>query len=620
MTKDMTFRLKIVTLVGLVYTLSFCTLYNLDNLWENGDSSGYYIHLVSLFIYGDIGSYDKSTEAMIDNNPSTGKLLEDPFWIKETEIGKKSIKYTIGVALMEVPGFFLAHVYSMIDPNFKPDGWSQPYIVGINILKVVYIIIGFYFLIPILENNFSKSTTAFTVLGIAFGTNLFFHVPSLTMAHPFLFFDFCMLIYFTSKFYDKQSYIRASMIGLFLGLITVTRIPEAIAVLIPVFWGIYDRKSLRKRFKLLNSNYPFILTTVFFSGMIIFVQVAYWYYVSGQILFNPYQGEGFDFTKPDFIRGFFSLNNGWLIYTPLMLFSLLGLFYLRKKNKDVVLPIILFVGLHTWIHFSYYTVNYFPGLGSRPMIETYPLLAFGLASFISYCERNQILRLFSLLVLVLCIALNVFQTIQSKEGILLSEKMNRTYYWEIFGRLEIDLNAVKEYDSNENQPEEHAVVFRNNIFFEDFEDSTSIHYNNENVYSGKFSYLVSNEFPDIKFEGRLKRLELKEGEYISASIYAYRYIDDFVSSQYELENLVVEFIDEVGKTRRWRGISISRYIQNNNSIFHTGKANTWGQAQFYVQVPSGATDEWLLRVSIRNLSNKKLYLDDLRIDRYTSLK
>lgn len=322
MLKSFSFRAKLISIISLVYFISFFALYNLDNLWENGDSSGYYMHLVSFLVHNDVGSYHNSTKAMIESHPSTEYLLNDPFWMRETGVGKKYIKYTIGVAIMEIPGFVLGHLYANLDQDYKSDGWSKPYIVAINISKILYIIIGFYFLIEVLLKYYKPTIVALTVLGIAFGTNLFFHVPNLTLAHPFLFFDFCMLLYFTDRFYSKPNLFSASTIGVLLGLITVTRVPEVVALVIPVFWGVFNKETLLERATFFKKNISYVVISILIFITILIPQIAYWHFVSGQLFFNPYDGEGFNFLKPKFIEALFSMNNGWLIYTPLMFFPL----------------------------------------------------------------------------------------------------------------------------------------------------------------------------------------------------------------------------------------------------------------------------------------------------------
>lgn len=584
---------------------------------SNGDSSGYYIHLVSALINQDVGEYSKSTASMVENFPSSSVLLDDPYWLRETSIGRKYIKYSVGVAVMELPAFFLAHIYTKFDHRYASDGWSKPYIISINILKVLYILIGLYFLIPILLNYFNQRITALSIIGIALGTNLFFHVPNLTMAHPFQFFNMCMLIYFTSKFYTNPNYIKAWMIGLFVGLITITRIPEIIALGIPVLWGIYSIKTLKERINFLVGNYKYLIIALVGLILMLSPQISYWHFVSGEFYFNPYAGEGFDFTSPDFFNAFLSYNNGWLVYTPLMLFSLIGLFFLRKRAPSVILPILVFVGLSSWIHFSYYTVNYFPGLGSRVMIESYPLLVFGLAAFFDICKKNQALRIFSLFILVGCIVLNIFQSIQSKKGILLSEQTNRTYYWTIFGRLKIDLNAVKEFDSNEEQPNEDKIELVKNLYFEDFEKVNDDNLSDEFSYSGQFSYFSSTPQPNIKFEDSFQNLNLHPDELIRLSIFSYRKNEDMVTVQWDLERIIIKFYDEKGYEKKSRGFKMARFVGNeNNSIFHMGKADVWGAASFFVKVPKKATPEWKMKVTIENKSNKKLYFDDFTIDRF----
>jgi hypothetical protein len=51
----------------------------------------------------------------------------------------------------------------------------------------------------------------------------------------------------------------------------------------------------------------------------------------------------FYFLDPEIISGLFSYRKGWLIYTPVMAFGLVGMFFTRKSATPLFLPVLLFI-------------------------------------------------------------------------------------------------------------------------------------------------------------------------------------------------------------------------------------------------------------------------------------
>ena len=100
--------------------------------------------------------------------------------------------------------------------------------------------------------------------------------------------------------------------------------------------------------------------------------------MSGHFIFDPYKGEGFDFLRPNIYKAWFDFANGWLIYTPIMAFSIIGWFILRKQMPGFRAAIFAFVGLQAWIHYSVLRLDIFPRFGSttygRKLMRYYRLV------------------------------------------------------------------------------------------------------------------------------------------------------------------------------------------------------------------------------------------------------
>jgi hypothetical protein len=99
--------------------------------------------------------------------------------------------------------------------------------------------------------------------------------------------------------------------------------------------------------------------------------------------YYSYGDEGFFFTNPQIINGLFSYRKGWLIYTPLMIFALLGILTLaRRKFQQFFIPVLIFTVANIYVVYSWWCWWYGGSFGSRPMIDSYPLMAVALAGMV----------------------------------------------------------------------------------------------------------------------------------------------------------------------------------------------------------------------------------------------
>ncbi|MEM1119570.1 MAG: hypothetical protein AAGJ18_03935 [Bacteroidota bacterium] len=618
MNLDPTNHRKLILLVlSTIYLIGHFAIGNWKGRLYGGDSNGYYLHVVSLFVNQDVGNYDQSLAGLKSHHPRAVNPKADKFGIRLTEKGKYYIKYTVGVGLLESPFFLIAHAYAILSDNYEADGWSLPYMVVVNLSVVFYALLGLYLLMLSLEQYFDRSIVYLTVFAIGLATNLFYQATYATMAHPFLFFAISWLVYSTIHFYRNPSKWEALKIGAIIGLVALTRVPEVVVALVPILWGIYDLKTLKKRWTFFCKQ-PFYLLYAVVGFVVIFSpQLLYWYYVSGHLIFNPYQGEGFNFLKPNIYNGWFHFKNGWLIYTPIMAFSLWGWVLLRRYGKEVQWAVFSFVFLNAWIHYSYYIWNYFPGLGSRPMVETYPLLAFGLAAFFCFCQERKWTKGVPIPLILFFAWLNLFQTWQLKKGIIWTQHSSAAFYWETFGTLQPSRNSLIAYDAKEFQPDTTDLTKVKTIIFEDFEDSTQFKVSALQHHSGHFSLFDTAKFPNCVAEFYLEEHNIKASDWLHTGIHAFRAAADGGLHRNHLELLAVEFYDAQNKKVKWTHIKFPRHIGNpTNSIWHSGAVEQWGEGSFFVRVPWRAKPSWRVKIYIMNPHDKRIYLDDFYVDHY----
>jgi hypothetical protein len=168
------------------------------------------------------------------------------------------------------------------------------------------------------------------------------------------------------------------------------------------------------------------------------IQLGYWKYASGNWIHFSYEDEGFNFAAPQIWKGLFSYRKGWFVYTPLALIAIAGIIPIFRKYRAMSLGIVIFLAMNIYVVFSWYQWYYGGGFGSRPMIETYAVLAFPLAGLLEWVlrRRQKAARIFSAIILMLVLVLNIFQTYQYSLGVIPWDHTNKEYYWEVFLQLE----------------------------------------------------------------------------------------------------------------------------------------------------------------------------------------
>lgn len=258
------------------------------------------------------------------------------------------------------------------------------------------------------------------------------------MSHPYSFFHFSLLLYLTDKWHEnfRSKYLLA--IALLLGIIAITRVTNTMVAIIPLLWGINNKKYFVEKYRKLFSNYPTLILAAFLFFFVLSIQLIYWKYESGDWILYSYGEERFIWSKPEIINGLFSFRKGWYIYTPIAIFGTLGIF-LMKKTRAAQTPIFVFFILFTYITFCWWNWWYGCSFGSRPMVETLALLALPLASFYEYTSiKKRTIKVRTSSAIAFLIFLNLFQSYQKKCWNNTLRSMSFKYYISTFGQLKAD--------------------------------------------------------------------------------------------------------------------------------------------------------------------------------------
>jgi len=467
---------SLVTVWGLIILLGILKFgYQQTNLLSY-DYFGLYLHLPATFIYQDAAVNDLNWLEKINetyqNTPS--------FYQLQPEGQYNIIRFFNGIAILLSPFFFIGHGIASLS-SYPADGFSYPYQLAMMIAAWFYVIIGLLFTRKVLLKYFDDKTTSWTLIALYLGTNLLFWTTFDAGApHTILFSLYALLLWFTIRWHEQQKTRYAIIIGLLLGLIIVSRPSDIVAVLIPVFWNVFDSASFKAKIQLIKTHFGQLILLVIFTILAGLPQMLYFYKYTGQLIYSTYDDpqSGLDFSNPRFAWVLFSFRKGWLIYAPLMTFAILGFIPFWKNHRPIALPILLHFLLNLFLIASFTSlVSY----GWRAFIQSYALLAIPLAAFIKFLlNKKRIVKALAGLLLLFFIWLSAIQGWQIINETIDASRMTKAYYFRIFGKTNKSLEDCKLLrvdpnldDAAQNRIPDTSIYISKDFYFNDFSENNN---------------------------------------------------------------------------------------------------------------------------------------------------
>jgi hypothetical protein len=246
------------------------------------------------------------------------------------------------------------------------------------------------------------------------------------MSHSYIFPLYAFVLWWTIRWHETFSRKYAFLIGLTIGIATISRPTELIMLFIPLLWSLDNSGKLAEKWKMTRLHYSHVFIAI--SGGIIGIlpQLIYWKHATGSWIYDV--GSKWNFLNP-WWRVLFGFEKGWFIYTPITIFMILGLFFI--KTKPFRKAVIVFIILNLWIILSWSDWRYGASYSVRALIQSYPIFALALAAFLDYFYKRK-LRYIILFIGVLLCTVNLIQIGQYNTTVLHYDHMNRKYYAAIF--------------------------------------------------------------------------------------------------------------------------------------------------------------------------------------------
>lgn len=419
------------SLFAILIVVLACFLVDIDlEKWKvdegviENDIHGYYGYLPAYFIFDDL-KVEKSDYKYSENGYW--------FWMKHYENGKIDFGKTYGLALLYSPFFAVAHQCAIYF-DYPTTGFSEPYKFFLLLSSLFYLFVGLYFIRKSLfALKFSESSVTITLLLLGLGTNLFcYSSVSGPYSHVYNFSLGAIFVYSTILWHEQRQWKYFLGLSISFSLLSLIYLPNIVIGLFFLFYSVRNMKDL------VAKKVPIVMLVM---SMLIFILVwipqwSYWKLATGSIFGAPDSFEKFYFLKPVFLKGLFSFQKGWLIYTPVMIFSLFGIFILRKTHPSLLTSVVIFTLINLYVIFSWWNWWYGGSLGQRAIIDSYAILSIPLAAFVSYIlNKSVVFRVLSSGIAIFFIWLNIFQTYQYNNGSLHYSAMTSELYFKQFGKL-----------------------------------------------------------------------------------------------------------------------------------------------------------------------------------------
>ena len=416
------------------------------------DIISYYAYLPAFVIYHDLS---------LDFTESPDFVNDNKFWFQQTEKGKKVIITSMGLSYLYAPFFFAAHALA---PAFgEPrDGFQSVYQFFLVFSALFYLGFGFYFLWNLLARYFPPGVSSVTLLLIGLGSNLYYYgTHEAAMSHAYNFSLIALFLYLLFRWYDDAGWRNSFLLGLVYGLIVLIRPTNFLLIILLLLWEVDSREALMERMRFFVRKIPLILLMVGAFLIPWIPQLLYWKEVSGSFFYNSYSevGSTFYFDNPHILDFLFSYRKGWFVYTPLMLFVVLGLIPLYQVKRGLFYAILPYLLLMVYVFSSWWSWWTGGSFGIRSMVDLMAIMSLPLAALITWLDkRDPFLKWGISFLMAFTIFLNIFQSRQYQKGLIHGTGMSEKSYWTIF------LSSKDRYGYWQNLTEPDSEIARKGIY------------------------------------------------------------------------------------------------------------------------------------------------------------
>jgi len=382
----------IFLLIFLLCTILLFFRFYITRSVMGGDAVYYYSNIRSLLIDKDIDFRNEYTHFYNEISPFTGNRKIPSIPVKNSTTGKLPNIAPIGSAVLLAPFFVIGHFFSNIFQNLgfsvSTDGYSSVCMIVVAFGSLLYAFIGMFFIYCFGKKLFDENVALLGAVGIWLCTPIIYYMTmEPLMSHTISMFGVTAFVFYWYLTRENRKIHQWILLGLIGGGISIVRYQDASFLIIPIMEITASQLFRKMSWKIVCSYVRAICAFLIAAISIIALQLYANKVLYGSPFTTGYAGYGFIYWKsPRLFYTLFSTQCGLLLWSPIVIFSIVGFFLFSKKNPLIGSLLAGSFFIQWYIVSSWFAPSQGDSFGNRMLLNCSIVFAIGLMHFLYYIK------------------------------------------------------------------------------------------------------------------------------------------------------------------------------------------------------------------------------------------
>jgi hypothetical protein len=371
----------------------------LVNPWVHGDGVGYYAYIHSLLINHTL-VFDREWEAgnesfVMSRLQPNGEVLPDQY----TETHHIDNHFSVGPSILWAPFLGATHLAIITLNRFglhlNADGFSLPYLLTMALATAGYSLLGLWLSFCLARTYVPERWAFLATVAYWFASSLIVYMYlNPAWSHALSLFAVALFVWYWRRTRDRRTAPQWILLGLLAALMVNMYYLNVILLLVPALECLGEHIALirsggpgapRTSFARMLGNYA-LFVAAFLIGMLPTLVTRKIIY--GQFLTTGYpEAQYWNWTHPVFASVLFSSDHGLLIWTPILIFAIIGLFLFRSCDRTFAMYLGAVTLVFTYVISCYVNWDGISSFGNRFFVSLGPVFIIGLAAFFERLRR-----------------------------------------------------------------------------------------------------------------------------------------------------------------------------------------------------------------------------------------